>query len=153
MRKVTAVLAVISMAVTSMGAPHPSAKPVVIENIHFGAVALSLSNGQHTDPPTISTLSAFEKQQLDVQFKQRLALPDAEIRHNAGTLKVNFTPSRSGKVKVILYSADGTIAFKEKYKEAASKINVAIGLKDAVNPVYFLIIEQDGRTWSRKIML
>lgn len=103
----------------------------------------------------LTNLSASEASALQLNATNDLHLEDLTVLadESGKTLAVSFESPRQGNTTLVVYDAMGKKLYKERIKNHQGAFAGEIDLQNQVTGIVYLVIEQDRRSLSKKVLL
>lgn len=124
-----------------------------------GSIAYAAGYSSHASGPykkvETTNLSAHEASALQLSAENNLHIEALEVLtdQNGEEISLRFTSPRQGNTTIAVYNAMGKRIYKERLKNHTGEYKGTIAMKNASTGVFYLVVEQDRRSLSKKIML
>lgn len=103
----------------------------------------------------LKNLSTIEAGALQLKATNDLHLEDLSVMadQNGETLSISFDSPRQGNTTIAVYNAMGKKLYKERIKNHQGAFEGTIELKNQEAGIVYLVVEQDRRSLSKKVVL
>lgn len=124
-----------------------------------GDIAYAAGNSSHASGPykkvETKDLSANEARALQLSAANNLHVEALEVLADktGEEISLRFTCPRQGNTTIALYNAMGKRIYKERLKNHSGEYQGIITMKNSSTGVFYLVVEQDRSSLSKKIIL